>query len=397
MLKIKTLYIYILLFVCLYIEFGYAVVVANQISGLLRSVFLISAALPLLLFKPLHSNKSILFLVYLIIVILSTSIRDNTLGDYLLFILPILLGYLIATRIPINYCIKCFCNLIYYLALYSLVLYLICSIVPSVATSLPYIGQFYDTSCTIHNAIFSVVISGATFPRNFGFTWEPGAFALLLCAATFCTLHSYKTVNKKRLLVYSIAIITTFSTMGYIVLLLIYLSTLNFGGHDKRKIGILLIGGVLIIAAMQIPYMQELVFGKLEGLTNSSNDISETTEARINAIVFPGLAFLEHPFLGVGYEEFKFINMYFCNSVATNTIVNWFAIFGILLGGPLCFYYLYSIYKLLPSKTPIAHIVLICLGSIIMVSTESLLRISLIYVIIFWGTLSKTSKELING
>lgn len=397
MQKVKTLYIYILLFVCLYIEFGYAIVVANQISGVLRSLILVSAALPLLLFKPLHSNKSVLLLVYLVIVILSTSIRDNSLGDYLLFILPILLGYLIATRISINFCIKCFCDLIYYLALYSLVLYLICSIVPAVATSLPYIGQFYDTSCTIHNAIFSVVISGATFPRNFGFTWEPGAFALLLCIATFCSLHCYNSVSKKRLLVYSIAIITTFSTMGYIVLILIYLSTLDIGARHKKNIGILLIGVVLIIIAMQIPFMQELVFGKLEGLTNSNSDMSETTEARINAIIFPGLAFIEHPILGVGYDEFKYINIHLCDSVATNTIVNWFSIFGILLGAPLSFYYLYSVCKLLPSKTPIAQIILICLGSIILVSTESLLRISLIYVIIFWGTLSRNSKELING
>ena len=356
-----------------------------------------SVVLPLLLFKPLHSNKSILFLVYIVVVILSVSIRDNTIGDYLLFILPILIGYLIATRIPINYCIKCFCNLIYYLALYSLALYVTCSIIPSVASSLPYLGQFYDTSSTIHNAFFSVVISGAVFPRNFGFTWEPGAFALLLCIATFCSLHCYKTVSKKRLLVYSIAIITTFSTMGYIVLLLVYLSTLNFGVNSKSKIGILLIGGVLIIIAIQIPFMQELVFGKLDGLTNSNSDMSETTEARVNAIIFPGLAFLKHPILGVGYGEFKFINMHLCNSVATNTIVNWFAIFGILLGGPLCYYYLYSIYKFLPSKMPIVHIILICLGAVILVSTESLLRISLIYVIIFWGTLSRNSKELING
>lgn len=397
MLKIKTLYIYILLFVCLYIEFGYAVVVANQISGTLRSIILMIISAPLLLFTSNHSNKSILLLILSIIVIVLNILRDQAIGDNFLLLLPLLVGFLIATRIPIKICVNCFCNLMYFLTLYSLFLYSVCLIIPSLSSSLPYLSNVYDSSASIHNGIFSVVISGASVFRNYGFTWEPGAFALLLCIATFCTLHCYQVVNKKRLLVFSIAIITTFSTMGYIVLLLVFLSTLNARSTNRRKIGILLIGGILIIIAFQIPFMQELVFGKLNGLTSSANDVSETTEARINAIIYPGIAFLGHPFFGVGYEEFKFINMHLCNSVATNTIINWFAIFGLVLGWPLCYYYLYSIYKFLPSRTNILLTCLVCVGAIFLVSTESLLRISLIYVVIFWGTLCRKSKEVIDG
>lgn len=389
MQKIKHLYIYILLFTCIYIEFGYAVVVANQLSGTFRSLILLLAVIPLLFFKSRHTNASIILLIYTAIIISLNLVRDNAIGDYFLLFLPIVVGFLIATRIPIDLCISSFVKLIYYLTIYSLLLYSICVISPSVATILPYLGNVYSSSATIHNGLFAVVISGATFARNYGITWEPGAFAVLLCIATYCNLNISKRPNKKYLLVFSLGIITTFSTMGYIVLMCIFISRLNFRKENRAIFAIIII---IAFVALQIPFMRELVFGKLAGIGNTTTELSETTEARMNAIIYPGLAFIKNPIGGVGYEAFKTINTTLCNSVATNTIINWFALFGVLLGAPFLFNYLKTTYSLFTNKSSIFGVILIAIGAISLVSTESLLRISLMYAIIFMGTINLINK-----
>lgn len=390
--KIKNIYVYFLIFICIYVEFGYAAVVGNYLSGTLRSLLLIITVLPsLFLFKTRQSSRSILLACYICFVIMLSFLRDSSPGDYLLIILPIVVGYIIATRIPFNIVVKSFTDIVYFLTLYSLIFYFLCAFVPSFTNLLPTIGYFQDSHCTLHDAIFTVVINGATIPRNFGITWEPGAFSILLGIASFCCIFLGDTISKKRLIVYSIGIITTFSTMGYALIAALYLSFLS--GNKSSNKALIFIGIVLVFVTLQIPFMQELTFGKLQGLGDSTEDVNATTSARINAVIYPGIAFLQSPLLGVGYDHFKYINKYLCDSVATNTVVNWFAIFGVLLGIPFTYYYLKSIYSLLVKKIGLFYVFVILSAAVLMISTESLLRISLIYFIIFLGTLNSNSLK----
>ena len=394
--KLRTIYAHILIFLCIYIEWGYTIVVANYLSGTLRSIILLAAIIPLFfLYETRQTNLSLALLFYSFLIILLNLGRDYAAGDYLLLFLPVLLGYFIATRIPTMLCIRSFCNIVYFLAIYSLLFYIICAVFPFFCNLLPVIGYFQDSILTMHNALFTVVINGMQFPRNFGITWEPGAFAILLCIAIFCTIFCYDKIDKKRILIYSVAIITTFSTMGYIVLAILFVSFL--GMRKKGNAGLILLSFIIVVAALQIPFMKELTFGKLEGLVSSPNNVVETTEARLNAIIYPGMAFIENPFFGVGYSEFEFINEFLCNNVATNTIINWLAIFGVLLGFPFIFFYMFTIYRIQKQKIHWLFIMLILIGAVFLVSTESLLRISLIYVIIFIGTLNSREIKMISN
>lgn len=393
--KIKNMYAYLLVFVCIYIEFGYTTVVANYISGMIRSLILIGVVVPLFFFKSRQSKSSVFLIVYTLLIIMINSLKDGALGDYSLFLLPVIVGYLIATRLPFELCVKSFCDIVYYLTLYSLVLYFLCVLIPSFAGLLPFIGDFHDTMATMHDGFFAVVINGSRFPRNFGIAWEPGAFSILLCIAVFCSIYFFKIIDKKRILVYSVGIVTTFSTTGYVVLAILYISLSGMRRINTK--GVVLLALVISIVTLQIPFMQELTFGKLDGILSSPDDVNETTEARINAIIYPAMAFFSQPITGVGYEKFKAINTIFCNGVATNTIINWFAIFGVLLGIPFTVYYVYAIRKILNTNVSMLYMLSIIIGSILMVSTESLLRISLIYVIIFLGTLKFQDIKIINN
>lgn len=277
----------------------------------------------------------------------------------------------------------------YFFAVFSLFISLITIIAPQVLNILPILSSSSElTDIQAYNALFCIQPCDTTINRNYGFAWEPGAFALLLCLAIYCQIVFYKTLPIKRVIIMSTAVFTTFSTMGYVVLLgmLMVLLCSNLQ-RPIYRIGLLLFIVTIIVIAYNLPQDTfDLVFGKISDVSINEADNMETTQARINAIVFPGIAFIEHPLIGVGYDNFSVINSTICNNVATNTIVNWFAIGGCLLGLPLLYYYCRWVYysaKRFGVKTP--FIILLCVLFIMLVSTESLLRISLIYIIVFYG------------
>ena len=393
--RLKNIYAHLLIFICIYIEFAYTVVVANFISGTIRSIILIAAVVPLLFLYKYRGTKlsfGLLFYVFLIIAI--NIIRESTIADYLLLFLPIIIGYLIATRLPTNLCIRAFCNIVFFLTVYSLLFYIPCAFFPALASLFPFIGYHLDSSVSVHDALFSVVTFGSQSPRNYGITWEPGAFALLLCIAVFCTIFCYESISKKRLLIYSIGIISTFSTMGYIVLFIIFICFLSI--KKNSNVSIFIIFSNIFFVTFSISFMNELTVGKLDGLFTSPDNLNRTTESRIDAIIYPGLAFIESPFIGIGYLSFRIMIDTF-NLVPTNTVINWFAVFGATLGVPFTFFYLYSINKFLKHRLNWLFLCLIFVVSIFLVSTESLFRISLIYVIIFFGTLKDQDLMIIDN
>ena len=91
----------------------------------------------------------------------------------------------------------------------------------------------------------------------------------------------------------------------------------------------------------------------------------------------------------MGYERFDYVNKNYCDSVATCTPLNWLALLGVTWGVPCILLYLKLIKNL---QVTILSKVLLSLSLILLISTESLLRISIIYVIIFYS-INKSERE----
>ncbi len=129
------------------------------------------------------------------------------------------------------------------------------------------------------------------------------------------------------------------------------------------------------------------VFSKLEGVMSSGGEVdNDSTQARINAIVYPVNAFFSSPIIGIGYNRFMSLALNECNGVATNTVLNWFAAMGIMLGLPCLIYYIRFVISTAKSrKVGTLALVVLIITSILLVSTESLFRISFIYVLVFYG------------
>lgn len=387
----KKLYMYIYVFALIYIEFGYAMVVAEKISGSARTLALILFTVPLLFFSEhITVQKAKIFLsLYLYIVVVLNIMRDNTYENYILLLVPIFIGFTVTTSIDMKTIIAVFSNIMFFLAAYSLLIYVIALLFPGAIPRLPILGN-RGTAAVVHDALFAVVLSNAENNRNYGIAWEPGAFALLLCIAAFYEMNMSKRISMKRVIVIIFAIVTTFSTMGYIVLAAIIISSVRkHKSLQNRSTGAIL--GILALSVLIITLLpaeaKELVFSKLNGLfSDGSGKVANTTQARLNAIEYPFEAFLSSPLFGVGYDKFSYINRTLCNGVATNTVINWFAVMGLFFGLPCIVGYLRTVLQVSNyAKLNLFAKILIIVASLLLISTESLLRISLVYTIIFYG------------
>lgn len=388
----KKVYLYCYLFILIYIEFGYKMVVANGLSGNARTMILLLFTMPVFFFKKqAYLNKSSVFLFfYLSIVIMLNVMRDSSYENYILLFVPIFIGFVISAFINIKTVISVFSNIMFFLAAYSLLIFAVALFSPGIIVQLPALGNRLDTAAIVHDALFAVVLSNAENVRNYGIAWEPGAFALLLCIAVFCDMNMPKKIPVKKVVVMILAIITTFSTMGYIVLAAILFSSLGKTKvMSKHSLGAVLgVFALLILIIYLLPdESRELVFSKLTGLfSDNGSNVSYTTQARLNAIEYPFEAFLSSPLFGVGYDKFSYINRTLCNGVATNTVINWFAVMGLFFGLPCIVGYLRTVLQVSNyAKLNLFAKILIIVASLLLISTESLLRISLVYTIIFYG------------
>lgn len=404
--NLKRGYLYFYIFMLIYIEFGYHMVVENQLSGNMRMLILIALFVPLVLFgqKKVYIDTMLVFVFLILTVLFNLFLRMDDYGNYLMLLIPMVIGFCTVISVDKKEYVKVFSNIVLFLSAYSLVIFSINLVSQPMINSLPFLGYRYGAQ--IHDAFFSVAITNSQYIRNYGIAWEPGAFALLIGLAMYFELLYTPKIRMKRLIILTLTMLTTFSTLGYIFTILLFAALLFnsvfFEASEtkmgKRRNTIIVIILFSVIVFLFLPQeVKDLVFSKLDGLFSEKdyNDMNYTTEARIDAIIYPFQAFLKSPLTGVGYDEFSYINMTQCNSVATNTIINWFALFGLPFGLPCTYYYLKNLYIDRRSfKLRLLPFIILVIAFCFLISTESLLRISLVYILIFYGVQAGRKENL---
>jgi len=139
--------------------------------------------------------------------------------------LPILVFYtpfLVFSIMGISY-FRYLLNIIYFIAIYTSIIYLLQVFIPgfnsfiskAFEAAFQYSWADWPRSILIYSAPRE---SGYIFPRNSGIFHEPGAYAVyLILAIIINTILSHKAINRKNTL-FSIVLLSTFSTAGYIML-----------------------------------------------------------------------------------------------------------------------------------------------------------------------------------
>lgn len=281
---------------------------------------------------------------FVIPVFLSAIINLDFSLTYFVRIVLITAGFMFARKIRLGDFLKVFELIIFYIAIYSIVIYTLSRLFPQILNIFPPLYSIKDLH--YYNAFFCVIpsfLNGDWFDRLWGPFREPGVFQMYLNMALLFYIYLNKKLSVSRAIVYVVAIILTQSTTGYIVLsfnLLYYVFYVlkRFSFQSCIIVALLLGGFIWLNDSSTLLLTEGKVFYKL---TDEGIDASVARFASVwgNIEIFG-----HNPITGVGYSQ---INEHFSSFCAlnwgergidnTNTILYQFASLGVVYGGLFLF------------------------------------------------------------
>ncbi len=335
----------LMIFLLLFLTSGF--MVCNDIisSAMTIGLWLVLFVVLLSGIKLLNRNSVVCYAAVVACMTLSMLVNNENIWTLSIRIFSFFVVMCITNVYTLNEFKMAFINVVVYLAVVSLVGFLLFSCIPILQ------NLFVVRNSANHlysNLILYVHPKG--FSRNMGIFWEPGAYQTFLCLALLLeTLDEH--MSMKRVLILILTIISTLSTTGYIALAIILPFALvkkTTSRTNKRIIAILL----LIIVIFTCIFWDELLdtstdspFGKIVSYSGDKNANKKvtTTSSRINSVIQPFYAFLSSPIFGLGYEGLNTYTYVYTHNMNTCTVVNWFAVYGIGFGLTMLYcYYRFS-------------------------------------------------------
>lgn len=253
-----------------------------------------------------------------------------------------------------------FTDAMYFLASWSLICYLWQII--SFETMFPLWSQFDLSEGMLekpytyyaHTFLYTVYQfknDSAPFVRNAGFCWEPGAFACFLVMAILLQLYQDSFLafrNKRRYLIFLIALLSTGSTTGLIGMIVIFVGYL-FNLKKNNKIIYLSVFLVVLIPFLLFGFSHfDKVKGQISANLMEQIYAADSTEhekglGRFQSAAVLGLDFINNPILGLGVNKSgSWIKKLGVDVSPTSGLGNMFSRFGSFLMIPFLYYLLKS-------------------------------------------------------
>ena len=252
---------------------------------------------------------------------------------------------------------------------------------PSIFSFLP---MLRNTTGHSFYTLFLTNVSITAFNRNFGPFTEPSRYQAYINLGIALLLFDKEKTNVKRVILFIVTLITTLSTTGYIVFIVILIALLFSEGTPAKTPKKILFLFILLAGLSILFFVNEdfaKVFQKIGGGTSS-----ESFSARYYSI-FAGLKLVcENFFFGTGISNAAEAYAEAVRSISstgsminTNTILLHFSKFGFVAG----FYYIYNYAKFTHSFSRKCSFIFLFLAFILMVSGISFLDSILFNVVIF--------------
>lgn len=386
---------YCLIFVLIWVESSFYSV--NVLPGTAKLILALVSIVPLVLFRFANviNIKKFLFAILLLawILIFGLISSSNAFKQTFIMFIHCLVGAVFSIYIDEDEFIEKFNNIVYFLAIYSLIGFIINIFLFSLVEKFPTIYSM-NTGITYYNLFFTVVCNNTYVVRNYGMFWEPGAFSVFLCIALFFELIKSKNLKLTRIIIISITILTTKSTLGIIAVILLYLiyfirNPIAFTGKNRKLLFCVVFAIIILLFFIPHDFYSE-IFDKLYKLDNYGN-VNSSMQTRLNAVYYMLNAFFNSAGFGIGIENYLYIQETYCNDMATATMANWLAIYGILWGGIcICGYLRYFLKSFKFSFSAI----LILIFAVLLLATENFLMNPFIYALIFYGLGEKQNEKL---
>lgn len=295
--------------------------------------------------KPVIDKTFVLVLFFFFIPILfdlfyAVKVKAFSLPN-LLYPFYFLCGYFYAKSCKKTEFYNAYEKVTYALAILSLVGMSVFFIAPSLIYSFP-TYQYYDKT---HRTIFffNYLFDGGWMAvRNSGIAWEPGVFQILLNVAFQISIQKDK--GKKlfvRTVIYSVAIILTRSTIGYVIFAINIFSLLK---NNKKYIPVVIIAGLLCSTMI----VTEVIYQLENKLAGSS---------AFNARWFPSINAIMHTW----YRPLGLGGSYYDAVYETLNLGSFDCYTQILMryGYPLLIYVLMKLWKIFKKDNPYVAIILL--------------------------------------
>ena len=337
---------YIIIFLLIYLSSSFH---GLSIKGSVNTAILLIISIITFIFnsnsKHINPKSFILILLIIILSMLTMLINSENPYNYIIFWAHLIGAYVIYISIELEEFIAKYNQIMFFLAIFSLITYGLLLLFPNIYSYFPAVTN--KAGFTAYNLFFSVVRYSNYMNRNFGLFWEPGAYQTFLNLALFFELYVTKSINKKRIFVFLLTIITTFSTTGYLAslfLIFIYVfidkRNILISVENQRKkiiVSMIILLVISTIVFVNLPTSFKFnVFGKLEAIFKpellNSNTSYRSTSTRVNSIIIPIINFIKSPVWGVGFDNLYKSAINLGTNFLTATPINWFGLFGFPLG-----------------------------------------------------------------
>lgn len=207
------------------------------------------------------------------------------------------------------------------------------------------VASVLDTSCQVPY-------------RNPGFSWEPGMNAAILCTAIFINLviNKFKLGGNKNLFILLLALLSSFSTTGYVTLCCVIVPFYLFNVKRKYFVRYTILLLPIIFLIFQLDFMSEKIL-KLQYTKDSLSSIEKNIDWRNNsgnertfvpqrfdALALEVLNIKNDPIIGYGVDyEDSFVFKNISEQIGLpDGLLKLFAQFGLIVGSILLFLYFKS-------------------------------------------------------
>ncbi len=241
-------------------------------------------------------------------------------------------GYLYSREYSLEQFSHCYCNIMRIIAIVSLVVWLFETQIASIGA----IPTITNTVGARYKMLFltAIPLRGGNIGRNMGPFWEPGVYQVYLNIALFFSLFIQK--NRLRIfdcILFIITCITTKSGAALAPIILLLAAYTFEKKHIKTFFAVAVMGGVMFMMFNT---------GMFEDITTKMAGEAETNSITYRWIGIEGsiYGFLNNPLFGstplknelIKQElAMKYLGQWYASN--TNTFLNYFAYYGILVGG----------------------------------------------------------------
>lgn len=187
----------------------------------------------------------------------------------------------------------------------------------------------------LYNSIFAT--------RNSGIFWEPGAFQFFLNLGLIFVFESKGSIKNYRIkqIILTVAVLSTQSTMGYIILALIYIYYVAINNEKKMNTSQRL-KYIISVAAICVVGIYVLSSNTVQGKFTNDNYSYRTRSVTWKV---SSKMILDKPIIGYGYDSVYYNSTYQSLGSRSQHNSSGMLLFTCYLGIPLMGCYLYMMYK----------------------------------------------------